>query len=203
MDGDLRRRIEEQKMENPKAVGVLHIESEFLVLFLVQAEGPRETQTYVAVNEDAPSFLTCPDFRKWNIDDGFRLLRTGNLSADQKSALRTAFIEQQVSMLKQAFNPLEIAINKTVADRTLFSLFGQGWGLGWKAKARTLIEVYPATSGPARYLRLNSPAVETAYLGTLYLAVKHGFTPRLSHAEREAEALRQLLGPERGTRIYP
>jgi hypothetical protein len=193
------------KMEKAKAqaVGVLHIEAEYIVLFLIEAEGTPQTQTYVAVNEDAPSFLTCPDSRKWNIDDGFRLLRTGNLTADQKSALRTAFIEQQVSMLKQTFQPLEIAINKSVADRTLFSLFGQGWGLGWKAKARAIAEIFPAASGPVRYLRMNYPAVETAYLGCLFLAVKHGLTPRPSRAEREAEALRQILGPERGTLVNP
>jgi hypothetical protein len=183
--------------EKPKAVGVLHIEPEFVALFLIEAEGSRATQAYVAVNEDAVDFQTCPDFRKWSIDDGFRLLRTGNLTADQKNTLRTNFIEEQVAMLKQCFQPLEIAVNKTVVDKTLFSLFGQGWGVGWKAKARGASAAYETSTGPARYLRLRYPAVDVAYLGAVYLAVKHGFN-QTSFAERQAEDMRRILGPEKG-----
>src|SRR5207244_3036069 len=102
------------KMEKPKAVGVVHIEGDYIVLFLIEAEGPRCTQTFVAANEDSALFLTAPDFRKWAAEDGFRLLRTGNLTADQRTALRTNFIEEQISVMKQSFQPLEIAINKNV-----------------------------------------------------------------------------------------
>jgi hypothetical protein len=167
------------------ACAVLHIETDFLVLLVITAQ-ERKLLAYVAVNEDSETFLTAPDFAAWAEVGYIRRLRTRGLTVEQKSALRAAFIEQQVASLRANFQPFEIATNKSATDKVLFSLFGKGWGPGWKAIAREAeLRVGPADCPAFQYLLARHGAVETAQLGILYLAHRHGLV-QMTQAERES-----------------
>jgi hypothetical protein len=167
------------------ACAVLHIETDFLALLVITAQ-QRKLLAYVAVNEDSETFLTAPDFAAWADVGYLRRLRTRGLTVEQKAALRAAFIEQQVASLKANFQPFEIATNKSVTDKILFSLFGKGWGPGWKAIARDAeARISPADCPAFQYLLARHSAVDTARLGVLYLAHKHGLD-QLSQNERES-----------------
>ena len=86
--------------------------------------------------EDAIASTAADDFEQWANAGILRKLRTRGLTVDQAATLRLSFIENQISILRSNFQPFEIATNKGVADRVLFSLFGKGWGTGWKQQAR-------------------------------------------------------------------
>ena len=175
------------------AVGVLHIETDFLVLLLVTSTS-RSAEAFVAVNDDSDTFLTAPDFEGWANAGQLRRLRTSGLKADQKSVLRTAFIEAQIATVRSAFHPFELATNKSVTDRAVFSLFGKGWGPGWKAIAREAETSIAPSDNPAfNYLLERHSALETARLGVLFLAKKYGLD-QLSHEEREAAAMQRIVG---------
>lgn len=182
------------------AVGVLHIETDFIVLLLVTSL-QRQIEAFCAVNDDSDTFLTAPDFEGWAQAGVLRRLRTRDLNADQKTSLRTAFIEQQIATVRTYYQPFEIATNKSVSDRVLFTLFGKGWGVGWKAIAREAEARIVPTDNPAfQYLLARNSALETVRLGVLYLAHKHGLDC-ISHEEREADALARLVGPGAGAHI--
>src|SRR5438445_2068409 len=182
------------------AVGVLHDENDFIVFLLVTSE-QRKLEAFVAVNDDSDTFLTAPDAESWERAGLMRRLRTRDLNTDQKSALRTAFIEQQIATVRACYHPFELATNKSVADRVLFTLFGKGWGTGWKAIARDAeARIAPSDNSAFQYLLARHSAVNIARLGVLFLAHKHGLD-QVTHEEREAKALRRIIGPGAGAQL--
>lgn len=167
------------------AVAVLHSENDFLVMMLIDSAHKR-IDTFVAAEDDGETFLTAPDAEGWARTGVIRRLRTNGLTAPQKSALRANFIEEQVGTLTRTFHPCEIAVNKGAITRTVFSLFGKGWGVGWRDIARPLVGRFPFDGNPAfRYLHERNDSVETALLGVLFLAHRHGLD-QLSQYERES-----------------
>lgn len=176
-----------------KAVAVLHIENDFIVLLLVTS-AQRRVEAFVAVNDDSDTFLTAPDFQGWADAGLLRRLRTRDLNADQKSVLRIAFIEQQIATLRSGYQPFEIATNKGVTDSVLFSLFGKGWGLGWKAIAREAeTRIAPSDNPAFAYLLARKSDLETVGLGVLFLAHRHGLD-QVTFEEREVAAMQSIVG---------
>ena len=174
------------------AVAVLHSENDFLVMLIINS-AHKALDTFVAAEDDGETFLTAPDAEGWAHTGVIRRLRTNGLSAPQKASLRANFIEEQVLTLVRTFHPCEIAINKGVITRAAFSLFGKGWGLGWRDVALPLVNRFPFDGNPAfRYLHERNASVETALLGVLYLAHRHGFD-QLTQAEREEAGTANFL----------
>ncbi len=114
-------------MRKQTAVAVLQIEAEFIVLLFVTSVF-RTVQTLIAVNEGTSTFDTAPDFPGWVNSGTVRVLRTKDLPANLVEEMRRNFISQQIAAFESTFEPFEFASNKTLAGRTLFSIFGKGGG---------------------------------------------------------------------------
>jgi hypothetical protein len=174
------------------AVGILQYEPDFIAMLLISSS-MRRIEAFVAVDDDSDTFLTAPDFTGWANTGVLRPLRTRGLTADQKFNLRTAFIETQIEAIRASHFPFEFATNKSLADKMLFTLFGKGWGPGWKAIAHDAeTRIAPSDNPAFQYLLTRHASVDTARLGVLFLAHRHGLD-QLTQAEREANYMDDFL----------
>lgn len=194
---------------------VLLVELDFILQLIVtnsqyeigakDAFRPNQIVAFVAVNEDADTFLAAPDYDTWVVRGDLAVLPTKGRTPERKDALRKNFIEKQIAALKTNFYTHELSMKPYEAslfEKIKVSLFGYQWGKAWKADAQEAAARIGAPTNPAFNFLLNSNAAAVkAHLGILYLAHKYGFDAPTAYAAEQA-GLRKIVKPEDGPTVY-